>query len=113
MNKRYVFVLFAFLSTVFMFSQEGNVKGTLIDIDGLYVPYALVSIPNLKKGTVSDADGKFLLLNIPIGNQTFKIEYLGYADKDVEVDVKENETLDIKIVLVSQSEELDGVLITG
>jgi TonB-dependent receptor len=113
MNKRYVFVLFTFLSTVFMFSQEGNVKGTLIDIDGLYVPYALVSIPNLKKGTVSDADGKFLLLNIPIGNQTFKIEYLGYADKDVEVDVKENETLDIKIVLVSQSEELDGVLITG
>ncbi|MGK0323332.1 MAG: hypothetical protein ACJAR4_001368, partial [Psychroserpens sp.] len=69
MNKLYVLVLFAFLSTLFMFSQEGNVKGTVIDKDGLYVPYAVVSIPILKKGTVSDADGKFLLLNIPIGNQ--------------------------------------------
>ena len=113
MKKLYVFVLLTFLSALSMFSQEGNLQGTITDNQGLYVPYAAVSIPNLKKGAISDADGKFLLLNVPVGNQTLKIEYLGFADKDVEVEVIENETVEIKVVLISQSEQLDGVLITG
>jgi TonB-dependent receptor len=113
MKKLYVFVLLTFLSALSMFSQEGNLQGTITDNQGLYVPYAAVSIPNLKKGAISDADGKFLLLNVPIGNQTIKIEYLGFADKDVEVEVIENKTVEIKVVLISQSEQLDGVLITG
>ncbi len=113
MKKLYVFVLLTFLSALSMFSQEGNLQGTITDNQGLYVPYAAVSITNLKKGAISDADGKFLLLNVPVGNQTLKIEYLGFADKDVEVEVIENKTVEIKVVLISQSEQLDGVLITG
>jgi TonB-dependent receptor len=113
MKKLYVFVLLTFLSALSMFSQEGNLRGTITDNQGLYVPYAAVSIPNLKKGAISDADGKFLLLNVPIGSQTLKIEYLGFADEDVEVEVIENKTVEIKVVLISQSEQLDGVLITG
>ncbi len=95
MKKLYVFVLLTFLSALSMFSQEGNLQGTITDNQGLYVPYAAVSITNLKKGAISDADGKFLLLNVPVGNQTLKIEYLGFADKDVEVEVIENKTVEL------------------
>lgn len=113
MKKLYVLVLFTVLSSISIFAQEGNIQGVITDEQGLFVPYATVSITTLNKGTVSDTDGKFLLLNVPSGKQTLTIKYLGYADKDVEVDVTENTTTEVQIILTSKSEELSSVMITG
>ena len=101
------------LFSVLGFSQEGNVKGVIYDQEGLFVPYASVTIPDLKKGTVSDIEGEFLLLSVPTGTQTLKIQYLGYADQEVNVEVVENETVEVKVVLQSQTEQLDGIYLTG
>lgn len=113
MKKLYVLAIVAFLNSVFSFAQEGNIQGVITDDQGLFVPYATVSIPSLKKGTVSDSEGKYLLLNVPVGKQTLKIEYLGYGDKEVEVEVKENETVELNVVLAQEAESLNSVFLTG
>ncbi|MDT0558235.1 TonB-dependent receptor [Ichthyenterobacterium sp. W332] len=113
MKKQYFLAAIFVLLYAFSFSQEGNIKGTISDEQGLVVPYATISIPDLNKGTVSDSEGKFLLLKVPIGNQTLKIEYLGYGSQELSVEVKEGETVEVKIVLKPQVEELDGVILTG
>jgi len=104
--------LFMFI-TGLVLAQEGNIQGVIFDEKGLFVPYANISITDLKKGTVSDVDGQFLLLGVPAGKHTLKIEYLGYADQEMTVEVMANETVEVKIILVSQTEELDGVILTG
>jgi len=112
MKKFYMFALVLF--GVFMgFSQEGNIQGVIYDEQGLKIPYATVMIENLNKGTVSDSDGKFLLIAVPSGSQVIKIDYLGYASQEVTVEVIADETSKVKIILVPKSEQLDGVILTG
>ncbi|WP_282041523.1 TonB-dependent receptor [Winogradskyella flava] len=113
MNKHYILTVCLFLLSLFSFAQDGNVKGVISDEEGLLVPYATITISGTSKGTVSDIEGEFFLLNIPVGKQTLLVRYLGYADQSIEVEVKENETVEIKILLKSQSEQLDGIILTG
>ncbi|BAO75856.1 TonB-dependent receptor [Winogradskyella sp. PG-2] len=113
MKKLCVFTLFSILTMCLSFGQEGNIQGVITDEQGLFVPYATVSITNLKKGTVSDSEGKFLLLNVPSGTQTLRIEYLGFSDKEVQFEVKTDETVGVKVILTSETEALDSVLLTG
>ena len=113
MKNYYFITLCLFFLSFFSFAQDGNIKGIISDEEGLLVPYATITISGTNKGTVSDIEGEFLLLNVPVGKQTLIVKYLGYADQTVEVDVKENETISVKILLKSQSEQLDGVLLTG
>ncbi|WP_439150978.1 TonB-dependent receptor [Winogradskyella sp.] len=113
MKNHYIITLCLFLLSLFSFAQDGNIKGVISDEQGLLVPYATITISETNKGTVSDIEGEFLLLNVPVGKQTLIIRYLGYADQTVEVEVLEDETVEVKVLLKSQAEQLDGVLLTG
>ena len=73
-------------------SQTGNIQGLITDENGIYVPGASVVIESLKKGDITDFDGRFTIVSIPIGTYTIKVKYLGYKDITKEVIVKENET---------------------
>ena len=113
MRNQSVAFLAAFLSIVSIYSQQGNIEGVIIDGQGLQIPYATVIIEDIQKGTVSDVNGKFLFLNVPTGSHTLKIEYLGYADKKVSVDVNTAETTELTITLISQAESLNDVVVVG
>ncbi|WP_431156826.1 TonB-dependent receptor [Winogradskyella poriferorum] len=108
----FLFIILSFLS-IFSFAQDGNIKGVIIDEQGLFIPYATITIKQLNKGTVSDSEGKFLLLNVPVGSQTLNIDYLGYSSQEISIDVTDGQTVEVKVVLQPKSEELDGVILTG
>jgi hypothetical protein len=101
------------LSGSFGFAQEGNIQGIINDELGLLVPYASISVEGTNKGAISDSEGKFLILDVPSGEQTLRIEYLGYKDQVIEVTVVANETIELKILLESETQELEGVILTG
>ncbi len=113
MKKNYVFILLTLLFSVAVFSQSGNIQGTIIDEAGLPIPFGNVIIEILKKGAISDADGNFLLVDIPTGKHIVKVTYIGYADFETKVDVQEGVTKTIKISIAPSVLELDGVIITG
>nr|WP_076453445.1 TonB-dependent receptor [Zobellia uliginosa] len=94
-------------------AQSGNVEGTISDENGINVPGANIIISELKKGAISDFDGRFSLVGIPAGNYTLNITYLGYADIAQEVEVKERETASVSIFITPKTLELDGVEVTG
>ncbi|MDO6515814.1 TonB-dependent receptor [Zobellia uliginosa] len=94
-------------------AQLGNVEGTISDENGINVPGANIIISELKKGAISDFDGRFSLVGIPAGNYTLNITYLGYADIAQEVEVKERETASVSIFITPKTLELDGVEVTG
>jgi len=113
MKKYYVFLLFTLLFSIASFSQNGNIQGRIIDQNGLSVPFGNIIIASLNKGTISDEDGKFLLVDIPAGNQKLKTTYIGYGDNITEVTVVENQTVSVVITITPSSVELANVLITG
>ncbi|MDO6808392.1 TonB-dependent receptor [Zobellia galactanivorans] len=111
--KSLVILLFVACSNMVVSAQLGNVEGTISDENGINVPGANIIISELKKGAISDFDGRFSLVGIPAGNYTLNITYLGYADITQEVVVKERETASVSIFITPKTLELDGVEVTG
>ena len=113
MKKITIILMFLMLSTFSIFAQNGNIKGSIIDRNGLAVSGADIAITDLKKGSISDFDGKFTFVDIPEGSHTLVIKYLGYADFTQEVIVNTSTTTSVSVVLESQDTELDAVEITS
>ncbi|HMB62824.1 MAG TPA: TonB-dependent receptor [Eudoraea sp.] len=107
--KNIVF-LFAFcFLTSSLWSQNGNVQGTIIDDDGIAISGATIVISTLNRGTVSDLDGKFTLLNIPTGTYVLTITYLGFSDLTRTVDIKAGKSVFLALALNPEGIRLSGV----
>ena len=114
MKKNYVFTTIITLLICFLgFSQEGNIQGVVIDDIGLKVPFSNIIIESLNKGAISDEDGNFLFVDVPTGNQTLTVNYLGYAATQKEVVVEADKTVTVTIIILPEALELDGVVING
>lgn len=111
--KYYYTLMLLILISISALAQTGNIQGVISDENGISVPGATIMIQELKKGAISDFDGKFTLVDIPEGNYKLLIKYLGYADFEQVVTVTDSQTATVNITLSSQSTELDEVQITG
>ena len=114
MNLKLALVtLFVAVNFSFLYAQEGAVRGTITDENGLYVPGASVMIEALKKGTVTNFDGEFTLLEIPEGTHELSVKYLGYNTITQTVEVSANQTSSVKLTLNSAETTLGTVQIIG
>ncbi|MDY8135043.1 TonB-dependent receptor [Aquimarina sp. 2201CG5-10] len=111
--KLIIVTLILIISYSSLQAQSGSVKGIITDENGIYMPGASVQINSINKATISDFDGKFTLVNVPEGNHTLKVQYLGFSDTEQQTNVEVSKTTFISIVLKSKSVELDDVTIIG
>ncbi len=87
-------------------SVTGGGSVTLSE-DGSPAIGATVLIKGTQTGVVTDVDGKFHFKSIPSSAKRFVVSYIGY--KTVEIAIKPN----VKIILESDVEQLDEVVVTG
>ncbi len=69
-----------------LFSITGQIK----DEKGEELPGAIVSLTGTPYGALSNLDGTFNLSKIPAGNYQLRVTYVGYSEKILEIEVKEN-----------------------
>ncbi|SNY94670.1 TonB-dependent receptor [Flagellimonas pacifica] len=112
MKKYLQFFILIFLP-LSVFAQTGNIQGTISDQNGIYVPGANVIISELSKGAITDFDGKFTILDVPTGDHTLQISYLGYATIEQNINIKGGETTVVSINLNPKSLELDEVQVSA
>ena len=65
--------------------------------DGQPAAYVSVVIKNSTLGTVTNENGNFEIRKIKPGQYILQISLLGYSDQEIEVTVKENEVVNLKI----------------
>ncbi len=92
-------------------AQKGVIKGIITDESGLYLPGANIIIESEKKGDISDFNGQFTIVNIPIGKQELKITFIGYQTKTLSVQVNPKSTSFVKIIMNPDLNLLDEVTI--
>lgn len=101
--------LFHLFGSMDGFAQTGNISGTISDENGIYVSGANIYVESLKKGTISNFDGRFTLVGIPEGTYNLNITYIGYGDVEEEVTVTNGETASISVSLSPTNYQLDEV----
>ena len=107
-------VLYFLLLPLFTLAQTntGEITG-MVTSGSQPVPGANVGFENLQKGSPTDAEGKFVIKNIPIGTHTLQISAVGYQKVKREVVIKNGESLEVHIELKESLLELDQIVVTG
>ncbi|WP_272148756.1 TonB-dependent receptor [Tenacibaculum aiptasiae] len=105
-------ILVLFISTAVL-AQKSTITGVVSD--GSYpLPGASVVVIGTTKGVNTDIDGNFVLSKIDIGEIELEISYIGFQTKKVKVSLEEGAQKNIGVVtLISSSQELDEVIISG
>jgi TonB-linked SusC/RagA family outer membrane protein len=114
--RRFVFALFAvalLLVPATAFAQ-GTVTGRVTD-GGTLRPLvgSQVSIPGTGIGALANADGRFLLVNVPVGAQNLRVQIIGYGTQDRSVTVVAGQTVVADFQLTTEALGLDEIVVTG
>jgi len=92
---------------------DANLVGHVVDTDGNHIPFATVVLKNTTIGTATDETGHYRLINMPLGKFTVMATSVGYKPFFREVEFKENQTLEIKMVLEADVLGLEEVVVTA
>ena len=105
------FVAMLYLSASAMAGVTGKIAGQITDKDGSgAVPGANVVILGMPSvfGSISDAEGRFAILNVPAGTYDVKCSFIGYRDVVIKgIKVLPDLTTEIDFALAAQALEAD------
>src|SRR6187402_2504794 len=83
---KWTFVLMALVS-VRVEAQTGTVTGTVTSESGQTLAAAQVSIVGTSLGTRTGLDGKYTIVNVPVGPQRVRVQFIGHRPMDQQVNV--------------------------
>jgi TonB-dependent SusC/RagA subfamily outer membrane receptor len=93
---------------------SGYIKGIIVDAKGhLPISLAYINIKGTKWGINSLTDGSFIIKNIHSGNYTIIVSGIGYESKEIKVNVPNNGTADVKVLLTITNQSLNDVVVVG
>jgi len=107
-----MFVLLSVFCTL-SYAQTGNLTGVVLSEKGEGLIGATVKLKGTATGGACDLDGKYTIMNIPVGEQTFVISYIGFIPKEVKIDIKAGDNIQPAIVLKEDRMQLNEVVVVG
>jgi TonB-dependent SusC/RagA subfamily outer membrane receptor len=94
--------------------ETGEITGritnaaTLRPIDGVQI-----SVQGTGIGTLTDVDGRFVLMSVPVGQVTISFDNIGFAHESREVTVHAGTTTQLDVTLSERAIALDELVVTG
>lgn len=107
-GRRFFLLLVLFLSSAAVFAQKIPVSGVVKDSMGEPLPGVNVVEKGTTNGTITDADGKFML-DVRGTDAVLTVSFVGYATQDVKVRGQRN----LIITLNEDAELIDEVVVVG
>lgn len=102
-----------FCATTYFFAQTGTLSGNINDDAHIALPGAQLTLSPGNIHTISDDEGNFVFLNVPAGNYTLAVDYIGYGRKSYEVVVSDESNTRQNIVFDKKTMEIQEVKILG
>ncbi len=107
-------LLFSIIPGMLFAAGSGTIKGIVADaVTGDPLPGAAVLVKEKFLGTYTDQNGQFVLNNVPAGSNAVTINYLGYKEQVMTVDVVSGQTLTVEIKLEVLSTQVEEVVVTA
>lgn len=94
--------------------ETGQIGGEIVDAsNGAPLEAAQVFVVGTNMGTLSSANGRFLLLQVPVGVHQVRVERLGYTPQEQEVTVTAGGTETLSFRIEEEAIGLDALVVTG
>ena len=94
--------------------ERGTITGTVTNAQsGAPLLGAQVSIRGTGLGVLTNEEGAFLLINVPVGRVEVRVEYIGYSAEAQTVDVAAGQTIVLDFQMGITAIELEGLVATG
>ncbi|AIM38166.1 TonB-dependent receptor [Sphingobacterium sp. ML3W] len=111
---RIFYTMFLLMVTVSTYAQSTLLTGKVLDdADDLSLPGATIKLLEGNRYTVSDHNGRFEFLNLPAGNYTVSVVYIGYQPIQKTISVKKEQKNYITLKLSSSSMALEEAVVLG
>ena len=95
-------------------AQTGTATGQVLDAaTGAPLNGVQVSIPSVELGTLTNAQGRYLINLVPAGDRTVRVELIGYGTLIATVDVTAGGTATLNFRLDEEAVALEGLLVTA
>ncbi|ASK28921.1 TonB-dependent receptor [Chryseobacterium sp. T16E-39] len=111
MKKIFTSVLLC--ASIYFYAQSGTVSGNINDDSKITLPGAKISLTPGNIYTTSDEHGNFVFLNVPTGNYTMKVDYLGYGSAEYNILVEAEKNTKQNIVFTRKETNIQEVVVTG
>ncbi|MBI4521831.1 MAG: TonB-dependent receptor plug domain-containing protein, partial [Gemmatimonadetes bacterium] len=93
---------------------SGTVTGLVRDVGSLApVSAAQVYIPQLGVGSLTQANGRYVLVNVPAGTHTIQAERIGYRTISQQITVVAGQSVEANFALAEDALALDEIVVTG
>src|SRR5688572_26871678 len=90
---------------------QGSVTGRVVQSSTLRpLAGAQVSIPGTGIGALANNDGRFLLVNVPVGQHTVRVEIIGFGTQERSVTVTQGQSAALDFQLETQALGLDEIV---
>ncbi|MBU0472682.1 MAG: TonB-dependent receptor [Bacteroidetes bacterium] len=91
---------------------DANIVGHIIS-NGEHIAFANVIIKGTTIGTSTDETGHFRLVNLPVGELTIKVQYVGYKSQERKVNLDKNSTIEINFEIEKDVLSLNEIVVSG
>jgi hypothetical protein len=99
---------------VLLVSAEGILQGRVVDyVSGQPVPGAAVSVLGTTSRVLTDAEGVFLMDELPPGRHLVVTEHLAYESRTDSVTIFSQETVGIEVRMATEALEVEGLVVTA
>ena len=113
MYRKVIFFILLLVGTIDANAQLVTLSGRITDDESKQpVEFASILIKENGYWAITDADGSFSIKNMPVGKATMTIQCLGYATRQIIIDVK-RDIPRLRITLKQESLKLDEVMVTA
>ncbi len=106
-------ILLLYTGLVAFGEQKGRLAGLVRDSRSNPIDGAGISLTPGQAGSVTDEQGRFRLNNIPSGNYTLSVSYIGYKSYTSTVGIYSNENKELVVTLEKDSIVLTGLTVTA
>ncbi len=107
-------LLFSIIPGMLFAAGNGTIKGNVVDaVTGDPLPGAAVLVKEKFLGTYTDQNGEFVLNNVPAGSNAVTINYLGYKEQVMTVDVVAGQAVTVEIKMEVLTTQVEEVVVTA
>ncbi len=111
---KYLLVLLTTLVSSITLAQTGVISGKILDASNEFsLPGATIKIENSHRHTISNSNGSYEFLSLPVGTYSVYVDYIGYTSTSQKIEVKQNQTSSADFKLQTGSTNLEEVVIIG